>query len=160
MASKKANSQFQYVKAGKLHFFCPLCHYHQSTNTIQRLSVKHLGQLLLLTATVAFVSWPIFGAKGLTLFFPFWGAFEIAYRMRKRQALVCESCGFDPFLYKQDVQKARSALKQHWEKRIQNENLFAGKKLKNYQTNPVNQATQPVSDLNPGSDGKSETTFL
>lgn len=140
-----SNSQFHYVKAGKMHFFCPLCHHHQSTNTIKRVSAKNLAQLMLLTLTTAFVSWPIFGFKGLSLFFVYWGVFEFVYRLRKRQALVCESCGFDPFLYKQDVKKARTALKQHWEKRIQNENLFAGKKLKNYQTQPVNSPTQPVT---------------
>lgn len=138
-------NQFHYVKAGRVHFFCPLCRHHQSTNTIRRMSGKHIGQLLLLTCTTVFAAWPIFGAKGISLFFVFWGAFEIVYRLRKRQALVCESCGFDPFLYKQDIQKARVALRQHWEKRIQNENLFAGKKLRNYQTAPVNQPTQAAN---------------
>jgi len=140
-----SNSQYHYLKAGKVHFFCPLCHHHQSTNTIRRVTAKNIAQLLLLTATTVFVAWPLFGEKGVSLFFVYWAAFEFVYRLRKRQALVCESCGFDPFLYKQDVQKARSALKQHWEKRIQQENLFAGKKLKNYQTSPVNHPTQPVT---------------
>lgn len=129
---------FHHYRAGKLHFFCPLCHYHQSTNTIQRMKAKHHGQLGLLTAAIAFAAWPLFGVKGFFLYFFFWLVFEIGYRLRKRQALICQSCGFDPFLYKQDIQKARRALKQHWETRIETENLFAGKKLKNYQTKGVN----------------------
>lgn len=130
-------NQFHYVKAGRVHFFCPLCHHHQSTNTIRRVSWKNAAQLALLTATATFVGWPVFGEKGVAMLFPFWAGFEFFYRLRKRQALICESCGFDPFLYKQDVQKARAKLRQHWEKRIANENLFAGKKLKNYQTSSV-----------------------
>ncbi len=138
-------TQFHYIKAGKVHFFCPLCHHHQSTNTIRRVSWRHVGQLLLLTVATVLVAWPSFGVKGLSLFFLYWGIFEFAYRFRKRQALICQSCGFDPFLYKQDVQKARAALRQHWEKRIESENLFAGKKLKNYRTNPLTQSTQQAN---------------
>jgi hypothetical protein len=128
---------FHHSRAGKLHFFCPLCKHHQSTNSINKVKLKHHFQLALATLAVTGVTWPIFGEKGLFLYFFFWLAFEFAYRLRKRQALICESCGFDPFLYKQDVQKARAALKKHWEHRIETENLFAGKKLKNYQTSGV-----------------------
>lgn len=135
MASKH---QFQFTRAGKLHFFCPLCHYHQSTNTIDKMKPKHHVSLLVLTLTIAYLAWPIFDWKGLSLYFVFWATFEIAYRMRKRQALICESCGFDPFLYKQDIHKARKALRKHWEDRIETENLFPGMKLKNYTTKPIN----------------------
>jgi hypothetical protein len=151
-------NQFHYVKAGRVHFFCPLCHHHQSTNTIRRVSWKNIAQLGLLTATATFLAWPFFGEKGIAMLFPFWAGFEFFYRLRKRQALICESCGFDPFLYKQDVQKARAKLRQHWEKRIANENLFAGKKLKNYRTNPVGQsavdATQAATSGAQTSGGK------
>jgi hypothetical protein len=121
-------------------------------------SWKNIAQLGLLTATATFLAWPFFGEKGIAMLFPFWAGFEFFYRLRKRQALICESCGFDPFLYKQDVQKARAKLRQHWEKRIANENLFAGKKLKNYRTNPVGQsavdATQAATSGAQTSGGK------
>lgn len=129
---------FQFVRAGKLHFFCPLCRYHQSTSTIDRMQLKHHGQIAVFTVAITMASYPIFGLKGLALYLVFWMVFEFFYRLRKRQALVCESCGFDPFLYKQDVHKARKALRQHWETRITNENLFPNLKLKNYQTARVN----------------------
>jgi hypothetical protein len=73
--------------------------------------------------------------------------------MRKRQALVCESCGFDPFLYKQDVHKARKALRKHWEQRIEAENLFEGLKLKNYSTKALNKTS---SDATPSAMANSE----
>lgn len=129
---------FQFVRAGKMHFFCPLCKYHQSTSTIDKVGLKHHAQIALGTITITYFSFPIFGLKGLSLYLVFWTAFEFFYRLRKRQALVCESCGFDPFLYKQDVNKARQALRAHWENRIANENLFPNLKLKNYQTARVN----------------------
>lgn len=137
---------FQFVRAGKLHFFCPLCHYHQSTSTIQKVQLKHHAQIALLTVATALLTFPIFGFSGIALYLVFWSGFEFFYRLRKRQALVCESCGFDPFLYKQDVSKARQALRQHWETRIEKENLFSNLKLKNYQTVRVKPETQAPAD--------------
>lgn len=137
---------FQFVREGKVHFFCPLCHYHQSTNTIQRVGVRHHAQIAVLTAVTVLLSYPVFGLKGVLLYLFFWMGFEFFYRLRKRQALVCESCGFDPFLYKQDVSIARKALRQHWQARIEKENLFANLKLRNYQTARVKEvAAQAAS---------------
>lgn len=131
---------FQFVREGKLHFFCPLCHYHQSTSTIQKVQLKHHAQIAILTLVTGMLTFPIFGFKGVALYLLYWSGFEFFYRLRKRQALVCESCGFDPFLYKQDVSMARKALRQHWETKIEKENLFVNLKLKNYQTARVKNA--------------------
>jgi hypothetical protein len=127
---------FIFTRQGKLHFYCPLCHHHQSTNTIQKVSWKHHGQMILATLALAIPFFPLLGFKGFSLYFFLWGSFEFFYRLRKRQALVCESCGFDPFLYKRDIQQARKALKQHWQNRIETEGLFSGIKLRNYSTKP------------------------
>ena len=140
----REQQEFQFVRAGKLHFFCPLCKYHQSTSTINRVQLKHHAQIAVLTLVTALISYPIFGWNGLLLYLLFWGGFEFFYRLRKRQALVCQSCGFDPFLYKQDVGKARQALKLHWETRIASENLFANLKLKNYQTSRVKKTGEKI----------------
>jgi hypothetical protein len=127
-------NEFHFVRAGKLHFFCPLCQYHQSTSTIERMGLKHHAQIALVTIALAVLAYPLCGFDGALFYLPLWAGFEFFYRLRKRQALVCRSCGFDPFLYKQDVARARAALKAHWETRIANENLFSNLKLKNYQT--------------------------
>lgn len=115
------------------------------------MKLKHHAQLGLFTAAVTLLGFEFFRWKGLSLYFIAWAVFEVAYRLRKRQALICESCGFDPFLYKQDVEKARKALRAHWEKKIEKENLFAGIKLKNYKTASVNKedntaAAAPISE--------------
>ncbi len=152
---------FQFVREGKLHFFCPLCHYHQSTSTISKVRLKHHAQIAILTAASTLIAFPLFGFSGIALYLVYWTVFEFFYRLRKRQALVCESCGFDPFLYKQDVVMARKALRQHWEKRIENENLFANLKLKNYQTSRV-KGEVPIGSttvLNQADDSKPQTSF-
>ena len=146
MAPEKSglNSDFQFVRAGKLHFFCPLCKYHQSTSTIERVELKHHAQILVFTLALTLLFFPLAGWNGLLFYLPLFAGFEFVYRLRKRQALVCQSCGFDPFLYKQDVKKAREALRQHWQTRIEKENLFANLKLRNYQTGSA-KAEQPLA---------------
>ena len=145
---------FQFVREGKLHFFCPLCHYHQSTSTISKVQLKHHAQIALLTMATTLLTFPIFGFSGIALYLIYWTGFEFFYRLRKRQALVCESCGFDPFLYKQDVGMARKALRQHWESRIEKENLFSSLKLKNYQTTRVKKESE--NSLAPSSNHSEE----
>lgn len=125
---------FQLNSGRKVTFFCPLCHYRQGTNSIEKMTLWNHLQLGALTLTVTLLFWDIFQSKGLFLYFIFWGAFEFTYRLRKRDAVVCESCGFDPYLFVRDKKLARQALKKHWEKRIETENLFSGIKLKNYRT--------------------------
>lgn len=137
------------AKKGKIHFVCPLCQYPQGTNTIRRVTWRNHLQLAVLTAACVVLAWPLFGGKGVALYFLFWGIFEFAFRLRKRQALVCQSCGFDPFLYKQDVKRAREALRKHWQTRIETENLFAGKKLRNYRTSGVGQEGVPEGAVLP-----------
>jgi hypothetical protein len=72
---------------------------------------------------------------------------EFQHRTRKRAALVCSNCGFDPFLYKQDVEKARVAVRKYWEEKITKDGAFRGVKLKNYSTLPA--ATNAEKSKNP-----------
>jgi hypothetical protein len=144
--TREPGSDFHFVRAGKRHFFCPLCKFHQSTSTIDRVHLKHHGQILLFTASLSLLFFPLVGWNGALLYLPTWAAFEFFYRLRKRQALICQSCGFDPFLYKQDVHRARKALKSHWESRIEKENLFANLKLKNYQTARVKKEEKNLAE--------------
>jgi hypothetical protein len=125
---------FTYYRQGKLRFFCPLCSQHQSTNTIERVAWQHHLQLALLTLATTLVAWPFFGIDGLLFYLVWWAGFEVVYRLRKREALVCRNCGFDPFLYKRDPKVARKAVQAYWQDRIERDGLFEGLKLKNYKT--------------------------
>lgn len=123
---------FSFVRDGRIHFYCPLCHNHQTTNVIERVQWKHHAQLALFTVVFTILAWPIFETKGIFFYLIFWAGFEFIHRLKKRHSLVCNTCGFDPFLYKQDVKKAREAVRKFWEEKIEKENAFQGVKLKNY----------------------------
>ncbi len=94
-----------------LGFYCPIC-------TIPRRISKrlkpghpiHFLQVGLTAAVFTLATWPIFGIKGIVSFLPLWVGFEIIYRAKTRATLVCERCGFDPYLYLVDASKAKDAI--------------------------------------------------
>ena len=136
---------FTFVHEGKLNFYCPLCHFHQGTKLSQKIGWREHLQIFSFTAFLTYLFWSVFDIKGAFFYLVVWSAYELQYRFRKRHALICENCGFDPFLYKQDVKKARAAVRNFWEKKIEAENLFTGIKLKNYKTNAKEvKNTEPV----------------
>lgn len=118
----------------RFEFFCPLCCSLQKTRTIDKISWQHHLGMAVVTILITLFAWPLFGAKGLSIHLVIWGGFEIMYRLRKRTEFICRNCGFDPFLYKSDVDKMRSEVKSFLQNRILTEGHFRGKKLKNYQT--------------------------
>ncbi len=92
-------------------FFCPFCKLKRRLPyRPQPGGFRQISQVVLTTALVTLASWPWFDWKGVVSFVPLWGVFEIIYRSRLRTALVCQNCGFDPYLYLTDVKKARTEL--------------------------------------------------
>lgn len=64
------------------------------------------------------LSWPYFSWKGVVSFIPFWTLFEMIYRIRVRTLLSCETCGFDPYLFRINLKKAGGEVEQHWRKKF------------------------------------------
>lgn len=83
-----------------------------------RPGLKHFGQILLTTLAFTAALWPFLGGSGLFLLLPFWILFEVLYRIRVRAELRCEHCGFDPTLFLADAQKAKSEMREFWEKKL------------------------------------------
>jgi hypothetical protein len=64
------------------------------------------------------VFWKALGWKGLASFVPLWALFELVYRWRVRALLTCSLCGFDPYLFRVNVQWARRDVEAHWRKKF------------------------------------------
>jgi hypothetical protein len=95
-------------------FYCPYCKLKRRLPYRSRPGgVKQVAQVGLTTAFVAVLTWPWFDWKGLVAFVPLWAVYEMIYRSRLRVALLCSNCGFDPYLYLTDIQKARTELEKH-----------------------------------------------
>jgi hypothetical protein len=100
-------------------YFCPMCRAPRRLSYRPKAgSVRHFAQVLSATAFVTLLTWPLFGLKGIVSFVPLWIIFEAAFRTRVRAAVSCQSCGFDPFLYLVDVQKARAGVEAHWRRKF------------------------------------------
>jgi hypothetical protein len=99
-------------------FYCPMC------RTPRRLpyrakpgTARHFAQVASTAAFLTLLTWPWFGIKGIVSFVPLWIAFESIYRARTRAAVACSACGFDPFLYMNDIKRARTAVEGHWRRK-------------------------------------------
>jgi hypothetical protein len=100
-------------------FFCPLCRSPRRLPMKPRPGRMHAVQIGLTAACFMLATWSLFSWKGIVSFVPMWAAFEAIYRVRLRAKLVCGSCGFDPYLYQVDVQRARAAVEAFWRRRFQ-----------------------------------------
>ena len=144
-------SEFNFIRKGRIQFFCPLCHSQQATKVAEKITWIHHLQLSLITAVITVAAWDYFGINSLVFYLIFWSILEFSHRMKKRHQLVCKVCGFDPFLYKQDSKRARDAVKKFWEEKIEKENAFQGVKLKNYSTKmPQTEKNIPPSENKEG----------
>lgn len=76
-------------------------------------------RVLVFTAFVAVVGWPVFGVKGLVLFVPFWAIFETVYRLKVRGLLACPHCGFNPYLLLSNEERAKTEVREFWKKKLE-----------------------------------------
>lgn len=98
-------------------FYCPMCRVPRRLPYRSKPSLRHVAQVASFTSMAMLLAWPWLGAKGAVMFVPSWIVFEAIYRARTRTAVRCTSCGFDPFLYMNDAQRARTELVSHWRRK-------------------------------------------
>lgn len=60
-------------------------------------------------------SW--WGFKGGWVFVPLWMIFETVYRLKARAQMACDQCGFDPYLFLADSDRAKEAIREFWKKK-------------------------------------------
>lgn len=99
-------------------FLCPLCTAQRKIPYQPRPTPRHYAQVALTAVCFTLAAWPWFAWKGIVSFVPMWMIFETLYRGRVRGALMCPYCGFDPFLYMTDIQRARGEVEAHWRKKF------------------------------------------
>jgi rubredoxin len=131
---------FQYQKREFWEFYCPVCKIERRSFYWPSPRRKHYFALFILaffmTSLVGFFFGPSSAAKSIFLILPIWALFEFFYRAKARQSLICPSCGFDPYLYKYDVQLAREKVKQFFD---------AKEKLRREKTTQHNQGLEGKS---------------
>ncbi len=110
-------------------FFCPLCRTpHRVRFRPQPGGAKHVAQVGLTSMIVMWSLSPWMGWKGILSFLPLWTAFEVIYRIKVREALHCDQCGFDPYLYLVDRKVARREVEAFWRKKFEDKGLpYPGK---------------------------------
>lgn len=106
------------------HFYCPNCRVRRVLRApLNPGSRSHFLQIGLTAIVFTMLTWPFFGVKGMVSFVPIWAIFESLYRVKGRAVLACTECGFDPFLYKVDVDRARKTIEDHWRKKFADQGI-------------------------------------
>lgn len=109
------NKTLWHVRASSSwRFYCPLCRVERRISMRPRPSVWHFFQLSLLSVVFTLAAWPWFSWKGLVSFLPFWTGFEIIFRLRLRASIPCSQCGFDPYLYLDNPERAKKEIDLYW----------------------------------------------
>ncbi len=140
-----ANSLWKDPKRQTWSFYCPQCRAARTIPCHPRPGTpKHFAQIALTAAFFMLLTWPWFTWKGIVSFVPFWLIFETIYRARVRVVVACPHCGFDPFLYLNDVKRARAEMETHWRK------IFAAKGI----PYPGAQAGAPEDGASPAAEGE------
>jgi hypothetical protein len=115
-------------------FFCPLCRVPRRVRFRKRPGgFGHFSQVGLTAIVFSMATWRWFGVKGLVSFIPIWTVFEVIYRLRMRAALRCDQCGFDPYLFLLDENKAKVEIENHWRKKYEEKGIPFPEKEKNAQ---------------------------
>lgn len=119
---------------GLFKFYCPLCGHHQKTKTAAGIGLRHHLQFSLATFVFCYFTWTLFGPKGILTYLIFWSITEAILRFQRRSQWVCEECGFDPFLYKQDPNLMRDAVQKYIQSRIDTDEKYSNLSFRNYRS--------------------------
>ena len=157
--AKRVNWKWRERSQPSWSFFCPLCRDNRKVSIQARMTFRHVAQLGLTSIVFSLATWNWLGWRGLISFVPFWTLFEIVYRIKRRAALYCPNCGFDPYLYLTDPQRAREEIENHWRKKFAEKGVPFPEKdrssaggRKTQEDPPTQAASQPQEpDLQSGS---------
>lgn len=139
-------------------FFCPLCRTTRKIAHQPRPTPMHYGQLVITTLVFTVLTSHWFSWKGCVVFIPLSIVFEVIYRSRSRVALNCPHCGFDPYLYLTDIQRAREEIEGHWRRKFAEKGIPYPEKKSGTPSQPrlntpgsVDAAHEAVAANHPGS---------
>jgi len=120
MWPRNRNSQldqwFKKVESQGFRFFCVSCKRERRQSPPAKVgSPQFFLQIFIATAFFTLVFWPIMGLKGVLAFMiPVGVILESVYRLKRRAAMVCPDCKFDPILYLVNRSKAVQQVEEAW----------------------------------------------
>jgi hypothetical protein len=101
-------------------FICPVCRAPRKMGASNHLAWTTHAQILIVTAAVSggayFFSGLEIALKSVLVYLPLWAACEFVHGVRVRESARCDTCGFDPILYRQDWKAARAQVEERLNK--------------------------------------------
>lgn len=91
--------------------YCAFCKNTRKVYTSKHLSMMGIIGLVLLSYVMTFVIWHQPDVRGLVILGTLLMMGESATKLRWRQSLLCQHCGFDPMLYMKNPELAAVKIK-------------------------------------------------
>ncbi len=104
------------LKKSSVDFFCPLCRTPRQLGLSSRLNKLSKIQILLFSAVLMLLFYPLMQERSVVLVFFVWILVEGIQKMLFRKDLPCPHCGFDATWYRKDVRVAKRLVKDFWQK--------------------------------------------
>lgn len=97
--------------------YCAFCKTKRKVYRRKNLSFVEVVGLFLFSALVSYLIWTPFDIRGLGFLMLMLGIGELFLRLRWRQSMICQNCGFDPIVYLKDVDRAAQNVKDFLDRR-------------------------------------------
>jgi len=110
--------RFFKVKNSNKDFLCALCKSPRQMKYSKNLSEFNYIQIVLLSAFLSWLLYPVMGLKALTLVLVIWPIFEVTNKMFYRKEIPCPYCGFDATWYRRDVKVAKRKVEDFWKEKL------------------------------------------
>lgn len=108
------------TNAKSYDFLCPNCKAQRRWPFARIAAGKILLFQVGITALLcAALTYPWLNGKGIVVFIPIWLVAETIQRIRRRMVSQCPHCGFDPFLFVTDQDKAIQEIELHWKREFE-----------------------------------------
>lgn len=113
--------RFFKVKNANKNFLCALCKSPRQMKYAKNLTEFNYIQIVLLSAFLSWLLYPVMGLKALSLVLVIWPIFEVTNKMLYRREIPCPYCGFDATWYRRDVKVAKRKVEDFWKERLPEE---------------------------------------
>ena len=104
--------------------YCAFCKTKRKVYRRKNLSFVEVVGLFLFSALVSYLIWSPFDLRGLAFLITLLGIGELFFRLRWRQSMICQNCGFDPVIYIKDAAQAAEKVKSFLDRRKDDPNFL------------------------------------
>jgi hypothetical protein len=100
-----------FIQARRQTVYCAFCSTPHEVYKDKSIKLRHVFLSAAASGCLSFIVWREYDPKSILFFVVGLMLAEVFCRLRWRMHLTCQSCGFDPVIYKKDPNRAAELVK-------------------------------------------------